>query len=404
MTWRVDYNKGSPLQGQNQHSNKVSTGLPYNGSTLTLIMPQGLINGFSSVTVNSLGSMVTSSTTPIDYDKQLIFFWFDEDIDVLITQSYGSFAGNISDGTSSVTVESYGDLLTSVNISDGTSSVTTFSYGTLVATGPKTSWIKWPRIGTTDYTINKSNRAGEMPMDWPGDVTNIRKLGSRVIVYGTNGISILTPAGKLFGLNTIHPIGLIGRDAFAGTDFVHYCIDNIGRLYKFDVEFKLLDYREYLSTLTDPVLTLDTEENLLYICDGTTGYIYSPDSKSLGQGPPNVTGIGYQGGIQYAVAPAAIVTPNFEICTDIHDFGTRKFKTVYQLDFGTNLSGQLQAALDFKKKINGDFTTTSWVDVHERGWVKINRKGSEFKFRARLKTYEYFELDRFEIDVIKHAH
>lgn len=402
--WRVDYNKGSPLQGQNQHSNKVATVLPYGGSVFTLLMPQGLINGFSSVVVNSYGSMRTSSTTPIDYDKQFTFFWFDEDIDGLTARSYGSFVGNISDGLSSVTVQSYGDLLTSVNITDGLSTVTTFSYGTMLATGPKSAWVKWPRIGTTDYTIDKSNRAGEMPMDWPGDVTNLRKLGNQIIAYGSNGISILTPAGKMFGLNTIHPVGLIGRDAFAGTDFVHYSVDKLGRLYRLDVELKLLDYREYLSTLSAPVLTLDNEENLLYICDGTTGYIYSPDSKSLGEGPPNVTGIGYQGGIQYAVAPAAIVTPNFEICTDIWDFGTRKLKTVYQLDFGTNLSGQLQAALDFRKDITESFTTTPWVDVHERGWVKINRKGSEFRFRARLTSYEYFELDRFDVDRLIHVH
>ena len=115
MTWRVDYNKGSPLQGQNQHSNKVSVGLLYDGSVFTLLMPQGLINGFSSVIVNSYGSMRTSSTTPIDYDKQMTFFWFDEDIDGLTAGSYGSFVGNI-DGSGSVKTESYGDLLTSVNI------------------------------------------------------------------------------------------------------------------------------------------------------------------------------------------------------------------------------------------------------------------------------------------------
>lgn len=403
MTWRVDYNKGSPLQGQNQHSNKVSAVLSYSGSAFTLIMPKHVIDGYSSVTAKSYGYIGVYPENPPSNDP-LYFRWFNEDIDGLTTGSYGSFVGNISDGLSSVKTESYGELLTSVNITDGLSVVTTFSYGTMLASGPKTAWVKWPRIGTTDYTINKSNRAGEMPMDWPGDITNIRKLGSRIIVYGSNGISILTPAGKLFGLNTIHPIGLIGRDAFAGTDFVHYCIDNIGRLFEFDVELRLLDYREYLSALTNPVLTLDTEENLLYICDGTTGYIYSPDSQSLGQGPPNVTGIGYQGGIQYAVAPAAIVVPNFEICTDIYDFGTRKLKTVYQLDFGTNLNGQLQAAVDFRKDINGSFTTTPWVNVHERGWAKITRKGSEFRFRARLTSYEYFELDRFDVDRLIHIH
>jgi len=276
--------------------------------------------------------------------------------------------------------------------------------GDYASAGKRLSWVKWPRIGTLDFTIDKSNRAGEMPMDWPGSVTGLRKLGDRIISYGSNGVSILTPAGKMFGLNTIHKTGLLGRDASAGSDFVHFFIDKVGRLYQFDTALKLLDYREYLASLTNPVLTLDMEEHLLYICDGTNGYIYSPDSKSLGKGPPNVSGIGYQDGTQYAVAPAAVVTPAFEICTDIYDFGTRQFKSVFMLNFGTNLSGQLQAAMDFRRDITDSFTTTPWVDVSERGWAKITRKGSEFRFRARLASYEYFELDRFEVDRTIHVH
>lgn len=298
-----------------------------------------------------------------------------------------------------------GTLILGSVMSDNTATAYASASADLILRGGDLqNWVKWSDIGNLDFTIDHSNTAGEMPMDWKGFVYDIRKLGSKVIVYGENGISMLEPIEERFGLNTIHRIGLKGRDASAGTDFVHFFVDSKGRLYQLDETLKELDYSEYLSVMTNPVLSYDGAEEVLYICDGTYGFAYSPKDQSMGSGPVNITGIGSRGGALYVAAPAAITTPTFEICTDIFDFGTRKVKSVYQLEFGTNLTGVFQAAVEYRRDFKGAFTSTPWKAVHEKSNVKIICKGTEFRFKAKISAYEYFELDYFIINGHYHVH
>ena len=274
----------------------------------------------------------------------------------------------------------------------------------LLLEGLKRNWVKWSNIGNLDFTIWKDNVAGERPLDWKGWVYCVKKLKNRVIVYGENGVSLLTPSDVHFGLNTIYRIGLKSKNAIAGDDAVHFFIDNKDQLFSMGENLELLGYSEYLSDMTDPVMSYDVENSLVYICDGTYGFVYSPKDKSLGSGPVNVTGLSSQGGTLYVVSPATIVTPVFKICTDIHDMGTRKNKTVFEVEFGTDLSGPFQAAIDYRRDKADSFTTTPWYEVPESGSVFITAMGREFKIRARAVAWEYLEIDYITIKGIVHAH
>ena len=274
----------------------------------------------------------------------------------------------------------------------------------LLLEGLKRNWVKWSNIGSLDFTIWKDNVAGERPLDWKGWIYCVKKLGSRVIVYGENGVSLLVPSGVHFGLNTIYRIGLKSKNAITGDDNTHFFIDNKDQLFNMSDTLQLLGYSEYLSVLTDPVMSYDVENSLVYICDGTYGFVYSPKDKSLGSGPVNVTGLSSQGGTLYVASPATIVTPPFEIWTDIHDMGTRKNKTVFEIEYGIDLSGPFQAAIDYRRDKAGSFTRTPWYEVSERGSVFITAMGREFKFGARILAYEYIEIDYIVARGIVHAH
>jgi hypothetical protein len=206
----------------------------------------------------------------------------------------------------------------------------------------KKNWVKWSNIGYLDFTIWKDNVAGERPLDWKGWVYEIKKLKRNVIVYGENGISLLVPADNTYGLNTIYRLGLKGKQAVAGDESIHFFIDKEGTLWSISESLEKLGYSEYLDSLSNPVLSWDLNNRLLYICDGTLGFIYSPDSKSLGKGPNNITGIGYQGGASYIAAPIAISTPTLELWTDIYDIGVRKGKSIESLEFGVDLTTALK--------------------------------------------------------------
>lgn len=266
----------------------------------------------------------------------------------------------------------------------------------------KKNWVKWSNIGSLDFAIGRGNIAGERPLDWRGWIYAVKKLRDKIVAYGENGVSILSPSGNSYGLNTIYRIGLKGKNAIAGDDTVHFFIDSKGQLWSFGESLEKLDYSEYLSLMSDPVMSYDVENNLVYICDGICGYVYSLKDKSLGNGPVNITGISSQGGTLYVGAPAIITNKIFEICTDVYDIGTREFKTISSIEVGTDLSNFLQASVDFRTSNKSNFTSVGWQLVNPSGVAYVPCFGVEFKFKLRALSYEYFELDYLIVNGIIH--
>ncbi len=255
------------------------------------------------------------------------------------------------------------------------------------------NFVAWSKIGRLDFTIDRTNEAGTRPLDWKGFVYSVKKLGNRVIAYGENGVSILNPAGTAYGLSTIYRVGLKSKNAVAGTENVHWFVDKGGQLWELSEELKKLDYSEYLSTMGDITLSYDKFNNALYICDGSQGYIYRDGS--LGKCSVNLTGIDSQSGALYVVADTDISVPIFEICTDIYDMGTRKGKTITGFEIGTNLSGTLSAAIDYRRDMKSEFICTPWHYIQKGGRVFMTAYGREFRFRVKSNepSWEYFELD-----------
>ena len=268
------------------------------------------------------------------------------------------------------------------------------------------SWIKWSNIGDIDFTIGRDNVAGERPLDWRGTVYSIKKLGTRVVVYGAGGVSILTPADNTYGMTTIYRVGLKGKGSVTGDDSKHFFIDTAGKLWKLTDSLKLLGYEEYLSVLDANVtMSYNPVTNLVYISDDSAGYIYDVATGDLGGGFANLTAIGYQAGTTYVGAVAASLTSiPFEICTDIYDLGTRSSKTIYSLEFGVDLTKALYAAIDYRRSKAASFVTTAWTLVSPNGKVFITAWGREFRFRVKTLTYEAFELDYITVNGVANAY
>lgn len=345
----------------------------------------------------------------LNYELTIYVSWFTEDGPTLATGSYGNFTKILSDSTSKLCVGSEGIFPIPVIISSSTSKLCVSSIGDIWIDSTKKNWVKWSNIGSSDFTIGKDNIAGARPLDWKGWVYSIKKLGSKVIAYGENGVSVLIPLDNTYGMQTIYRIGIKGRQAVAGDHSIHFFIDKIGQLFSLGELTRKsslfeettypekLGYSEYLSVMTDPVLSWDSLNNLLYICDGAYGYIYSSKDKSLGKGPINVTGISYQGGSLYVAASATIVTPTFEVCTDIFDLGSRKTKVIKHVEVGTDLIGPLRGAIEFRIDKGGEFISTPWTYVNPNGVFYLPCFGIEFKFKLSLLSYESFEIDYIRI-------
>lgn len=332
--------------------------------------------------------------------------------------------GDRGKGISTITMSSLGNML-SVFIEAPVSTITMSSIGLRVETVHiiaevstinvsstfddilieklKDSWIQWSQIGYADFTIGRDNTAGKMPMGWDGTVYDIRKLGKQVMVYGANGVSRMTPAGPAYGMETLYTIGVKSKNAVCGDDNTHYFIDKIGQLWQMTGSLKKLDYSEYLSVLTSPVMSWDNEKNLIYICDGTNGFVYSPDSQSMGSGPESITSIRYKDGTSYVGAPSFIEMPYFELTTDIYDFGTRKEKTVFGMEVSTDLLGSLQATIEYRASYKKNLAALPWQNVTPEGKLHLPCYGVEFRFKLRSLKYEYFELDWMKVNGVIHG-
>jgi len=310
----------------------------------------------------------------------------------------------IEAGTIDIEIEiSYESYVIGLVISDCTIEleVVLVTYGFVLDTS-RTGWVKWSKVGYLDFTLDESNVAGERPLDWKGYIYHIKKLGNKIVIYGQNGVTFFIPQGTAYGMETIYRLGVKNKGAMVGKDNVHFFIDQIGQLWKLDDKLTKLDYSEYLAPMTDIVMSYDLEKDLIYICDGTTGYVYSVGTRSFGRGPSNITGIGNQSGNIYAVSEGEIVTPKFEICTDVYDFGTRKAKTVYSIEVGSDLTENLHASVDYRTSYKDSFRQIDWFLVNPDGHAFPKCYGVEFRFRLRSFMYEYFEIDYLKIGGMIH--
>ncbi|MCC7570633.1 hypothetical protein KO465_04755 [Candidatus Micrarchaeota archaeon] len=267
------------------------------------------------------------------------------------------------------------------------------------ATYIKLNWIQWSQIGSLSFTKGRDNVAGEKPLDWYGRIYCLKKLLKTVVAYGQSGVTLLTPAGTTFGMSTINRVGLKGKHAVTGDDAKHFFIDSDNKMWKLGDGIKLLDYAEYFKDMNDNlVMTYDNTENMIYICDGLVGYVFDVVNESLGKGPKNITGLGYKAGTLYVTAPDAVTIDPFEVWTDIFDLGYRGGKTIFSLEFGTNLDVNLYAAIEYRRATDGMFTQTPWYKVGPTGRVFITAWGREFRFGVKTLTYSYFDLDYIKVN------
>jgi hypothetical protein len=263
----------------------------------------------------------------------------------------------------------------------------------------KRNWVKWSNIGSLDFTIWKNNIAGERPLDWSGWVYGIRKLGKGVIAYGFNGVTLLTPQDNKYAMNTIHPLGVIGRNAFTGDENTQFFIDSSGGLYSVTDKLEFLGYTEFLGKLnSNTVMSIDKDEGLIYICDGELGFVYSIADKSLGTGPNNITGIWNKDGNTYISAPTKVGIPKFEIWLDTIDTGERVSKIIESVEIGTSLGVDLESAIEFKVNKNSDFARLPWKSVGPGGVAHHYCYGIEFRIGFRTSSYAKFEIDYIKIN------
>ncbi len=261
-------------------------------------------------------------------------------------------------------------------------------------------WVWTSKIGSMDFTEDLTGEATKRPMKWSGYIYHIKKLGGSAIVYGSNGISRLTPQGVNWGLSEVWPVGLKARNAvveLSGKD-IHKFIDASGRLCTLNAEGppQAVDYSNYFSAMgMNLVMTHDGLNDLVFVADGISGYVIS--DMGIGKGPATITGMGYKDGYLYAASSEELVFAPFEICTDIVDFGSREEKTINEVDLGVAATNDLWVAIDYRWNKASAFVTSPWVKADRQGRAFPMVSGVEFRIRVKLLVYESISLDYIKV-------
>jgi hypothetical protein len=264
---------------------------------------------------------------------------------------------------------------------------------------PRKNILKWSNIGSLNFDVGLDNVAGELPVSWDGFIYSIKKIKNMNIVYGANGISALISKENYFGEKQISKIGIKSKHAVVDVKDTHFFILNNNVMYQLTSELKIkkLDYSEYFLPMNNIVMTYDEKEELIYICDGQKGYIYSIEEDSLTNGPLHITGIGYKDGQQYLASSEEFIPRHPEFYTDIYDFGVRNEKYIFYIEVETNYTGLLYGAIDYRIINSEEFRSTPWIIMSKTGKVHVPCYGYDFRFKIKSDT----TTDTFKIDSIK---
>ena len=265
--------------------------------------------------------------------------------------------------------------------------------------------VVWTKIGEMDFTPARDNEAGFMKMPWEGDVYRVMRLGDYVMVYGSGGIAALRPVTApvpSFGLEELLTVGIPNKMAVGGDDNSHVFVDTEGYLWKVGRSLEVeklgigtsfpsasrLGYQEFLSSLSDIVVSKNPAEHEFYISDADASYLLTQEGMSgIHQ---LVTSCGRVNGSVVGLFDDS-EDVEFRLTTDMVDMGFRGQKTIQTLELGTYTSNVVQTAVDWRVDKSAALRTSPWVLSGPQGVSTNIIAGTEF--RLKMKVADYTDVD-----------
>jgi hypothetical protein len=255
--------------------------------------------------------------------------------------------------------------------------------------------VCWSGIGNFNFLPTDNVTAGYTHMNWgkegTGIVYKIRKLGNNVVVFGSGGITALTPVSdpvSTFGQQNLSLCGVASGNHVAGDDENLGWIDNNFDFWIMSGKVsakKKLGYREWFSVMTgDIVVSYVTEKKRFYICDGVTCYVLAEGGlyschqlvTSLGVFDNELVGLFEDTG-----------DTSWRVETNEIDFGQRSFKT---LQFVEIMKSDEMAAVKVKFRSSlmaSDYSELDWKNVNPNGIVYCPVSGIDFRICVSGSEY-----------------
>jgi len=274
------------------------------------------------------------------------------------------------------------------------------------------NFVLWSPIGSymlalyvppdDPVSLMRQNQFGFLPMSWQGTVYDIRPLGDRLMVYGENGIAVMTPVQEpisTFGREDLMGIGVAGRGAVGGDGDMHVFIDAEGDLWQItkDLALSRLGYAEYLADFIgqEISISLDQQRREFYICgeasnDDKLSYVLTPSG--LGTSRQQITSMVAAEGTLYGVwadDSGTVVTA----VSDEVDFRYRDMKTVTTIEVGIKTAQDVHVQAYYCNDATDVWTGDGWVLVNTEGFARVQITALKFRIGVKVASYAALELD-----------
>lgn len=282
---------------------------------------------------------------------------------------------------------------------------------------PDTNWVGWSNIGGGDLlniflqTVAQNDvgsvtggfsaavprviesfrrlESGFMPMPFQGSILRVVPLRSHVVVYGTQGIAVISPHSNpvpTFGLvEMISHTGLKDRGLVCGGMDRHVFVDNEDVMWTISNELQLerLGYEEYMAdlvTANNPLITRDHDQDEYYLSSGDENYLLT--KTGLCRSPQRVSAIALNQDDKQAFYTVATESTGINITFNTTDFGDRNIKTVQEVQVTCRNAGtaKLQLGCNWRYRKSESFTALAAADLDEDGRLRLMLTAVEFQF------------------------
>ena len=322
----------------------------------------------------------------------------DTDVATLTEHNGRLYLGGVADATQFATTI-WGELWNEwkKSASEGTMTYTAYSMNTnvLMWSEPFGGQINEPfalfisLLGYSDANLTKFRELamklinegviGFLPMEWQGSIKIVKSLGKDLIVYGDNGVTLVSPDHQRVEML---PVGVPGRGCVAGDKRAHVFVDVEGVLWKMKPggSIERLGYENQIANMTLANITgsYDVQEDEFYFCDGTAGYVLTPTGlgevtilpTALNRCASGLVGISSN----LAVSGATVVTEPF-------DMGVTDLKNVKSVDVLSRGVTTARAGVDYRHSVRDSFTTGGTVIGSPEGTFFPRKSGIDFRLR-----------------------
>lgn len=266
-----------------------------------------------------------------------------------------------------------------------------------------TATVAWSKIGSLEWEYTLGNEVGWSPMPWLGSVSGLLPLGKEIVVYGENGLCKMSMAKEpvtTFGIQDFGDIGVLNRNCFAGDTTAHLFVGTDYNLYSVTPEKALsgegklpakLGYQEWISQLSNPIVTFDSAKRHWWIGDEKTCFIFT--GTGLGESSETPTHLSRLDG-----SLLGITFPHHsgEALVETGDisFDSRGFKTLMCVEGNLRAKKKVYGSTAFRSSYTEDERDSREILLDPRGAFFPVVAGTEIRVRFRCADFHNFYLSK----------